>query len=128
MRSNRGKDTALEVSIRSGLHLAGLRFKKHKRPLANLRCEADVVFPRQRMAVFIDGCFWHGCPQHATRPATNREWWAAKLDRNLERDALNTAELHRAGWVVVRIWEHEDVATAVRRVEQLLSSLAESSR
>lgn len=123
MQSNRGKNTALELSIRSGLHRAGLRFRKHRRPLPDLRCEADVVFPRERLAVFIDGCFWHGCPEHATRPATNREWWATKLDRNLERDAKNDARLQEAGWVVLRIWEHEEVGAAVGRVAELLSGL-----
>jgi DNA mismatch endonuclease (patch repair protein) len=123
MQSNRGKDTALEISIRSGLHKAGLRFRKHRRPMPDLRCVADVVFPRERLAIFIDGCFWHGCPDHATRPASNREWWASKLDRNLERDAQNEARLQEAGWMVLRIWEHEGVAEAVGRVAALLSVL-----
>ena len=91
--------------------------------MPDLRCEADVVFPRERLAVFIDGCFWHGCPEHATRPAANRDWWATKLDRNVERDAQNDLRLREAGWVVLRIWEHEGVADAVRRVAETLSSL-----
>lgn len=127
MQSNRGKDTALELAIRSGLHRAGLRFRKHRRPLPGLRCDADVVFPRQRLAVFIDGCFWHGCPEHASRPSANRDWWGAKLDRNLERDARNDSRLREAGWVVLRIWEHEEVADAVGRVAETLRGLRPSA-
>ncbi len=123
MQANRGKDTAVEITFRSGLHRAGLRFRKHRHPLLDLRCEADVVFPRERLAVFVDGCFWHGCPDHATRPATNRDWWAHKLDRNMERDAGNDARLRSAGWAVLRIWEHEDVDAAVERVAELLGRL-----
>jgi DNA mismatch endonuclease (patch repair protein) len=123
MQSNRPRDTALERSIRSALHRAGLRFRKHRRPLVDLRCEADVVFPTQRLAVFIDGCFWHGCPQHATRPAVHAEWWATKLDRNVERDHLNDVRLRAAGWVVLRIWEHESEADAIQRVSNEVAQL-----
>lgn len=116
MQSNRGKDTGPELRVRSALHCRGLRFRKHVRPLPDLRCTADVVFPRLRIAVFIDGCFWHGCPIHASRPVSNAEWWAAKLDGNRERDERNTAALAAAGWLCLRVWEHEsvdEVCTAV---------------
>lgn len=109
MLSNRGKDTIPEVRIRSALHRRGFRFSKHVRPLPDLRCTADIVFPRLRIAVFVDGCFWHGCPMHATRPATNAEWWAAKLDRTVQRDQHNVEVLEAAGWVCVRVWEHQSV-------------------
>jgi DNA mismatch endonuclease, patch repair protein len=123
MRSNRSRDTIVELSFRSALHRAGLRFRKHRRPLSDVRCEADVLFPIERLAIFIDGCFWHGCPIHATRPAINRDWWAAKLDGNLERDRVNTARLQEAGWTVHRIWEHENVEVAVRHVVELVRHL-----
>lgn len=103
MQSNRPKDTSLELAVRSALHREGLRFRKNARPLAELRCVADITFPALRLAVFVDGCFWHGCPQHATRPAINREWWAEKLDRNIERDRLNDDRLGSAGWTVVHV-------------------------
>jgi len=122
MQSNRPKDTTLELRIRSALHRAGFRFRKNRRPVVGLRCEADIIFSAVRLAVFIDGCFWHGCPQHATRPATNRAWWAAKLDRNMERDRLNNDQLRAAGWTVCRIWEHEGTNPAVSRVAELVRS------
>jgi len=116
MQSNRPTGTSLEVQVRSGLHRAGLRFRKNSRPIAGLRCEVDVVFPRLKVAVLVDGCFWHGCPIHATRPAINREWWAAKLNRNIERDRSNDQRLRAAGWTVIRLWEHEPLDIAVARV------------
>jgi DNA mismatch endonuclease, patch repair protein len=127
MQSNRSRDTALEVVIRSALHREGLRFRKHKRPVDDLRCEADVVFPSERLAVFIDGCFWHGCPVHATRPATNSGWWASKLDGNKERDRLNDHRLRAAGWTVVRIWEHESPNVAAQMVSHQVAQLRTSS-
>ena len=127
MQANRPRDTALEVAVRSKLHRSGLRFRKHRRPLEGLRCEADVVFPTERLAIFVDGCFWHGCPIHATRPATNQEWWARKLDRNMERDRDNTRLLRESGWAVLRLWEHEDLASAARKVRAALSELKKAS-
>jgi DNA mismatch endonuclease (patch repair protein) len=77
----------------------------------------DIVFPKLKVAVFLDGCFWHGCPQHATQPKSNAEWWRAKLDKNVSRDAETTEHLRAEGWTVLRFWEHEmpnDVADTVR--------------
>lgn len=123
MRSNRPRDTVPEVRLRSALHREGLRFYKHRRPIPGLRCEPDVVFPRLRLAVFLDGCYWHGCAEHRAIPATNAEWWQAKIRRNRDRDAANDARFVAEGWTVLRFWEHEpveDVAHAVRlRVIQL---------
>ncbi len=123
MQSNRGRDTALELSVRSALHRGGLRFRKHVRPLPTVRCTADVVFPRERVAVFIDGCYWHSCPTHVSYPQTNAEWWRAKLDRTRERDHLNDRLLTEAGWHVVRVWEHEDIDDVVSRVKSVLQRL-----
>ncbi len=120
MVANRGRDTNPEVLLRSALHRAGLRYRKHRRPLASLRCEADVVFPSERVAVFLDGCFWHGCPDHGSSPAANGEWWRRKLQGNQDRDRRNDATLRAAGWQVVRVWEHEAPATAVERIRAVL--------
>jgi len=117
MQGNRGRDTKPEVALRSALHRRGLRFRKHAAPLRGLRCRADVVFPRERVAVFVDGCFWHRCPEHGLRPRTNQAYWDAKIARNVERDARNNAALAAAGWTVVRVWEHEPLEVAAERVE-----------
>jgi len=125
MRGNRRRDTGPERVVRSALHRVGLRFR------VDLRIEAegqpvrpDVVFPRQRVAVFIDGCFWHGCPDHGTRPTTNSGYWLSKIEANRKRDHQNTHALRTQGWTVLRVWEHEDprhvadvVARAVRSAQ-----------
>jgi DNA mismatch endonuclease, patch repair protein len=120
MQANHGTDTKPEQAIRSALHRLGLRFRKHQRPVAGIRCTADVVFPRSRVAVFVDGCFWHGCPQHGTRPKTNSHYWDAKLARNGERDRRNDVLLRDAGWTVVRVWEHEAPIAAAQRIATLI--------
>jgi len=122
MQSNRCVDTKPEVRLRSALHRRGLRFRKHTRPVQALRCTADVVFPTERVAVFVDGCFWHSCPQHGTRPKKNGDWWNAKLDRNVERDRRNDDQLAAEGWCVVRIWEHQPVDEAAALVQSVLQS------
>ena len=119
MQSNRGRDTALEVRVRSALHRAGLRYRLHVRPVPGLRCTVDVVFPRDRLALFIDGCYWHVCPEHASYPVTNRDWWRTKLEATRERDQRNTEALEAAGWIVLRVWEHEDVGDVVRKKRSL---------
>jgi DNA mismatch endonuclease (patch repair protein) len=113
MQSNRPRDTVLELDLRSALHRIGVRFRKHVRPVPGVRCEADLVFPRRRIAVFLDGCFWHGCPIHATHPATHGDWWAAKLAGNIERDRRNTELLLAEGWTVLRLWEHQPLEEMV---------------
>lgn len=110
MQGNRGRDTRPEQAVRSALHRLGLRFRKHARPLKGLPCQADAVFPREKVAVFVDGCFWHGCPQHGRIPKDRNGYWAAKLGRNMERDERNNRALAEAGWLALRYWEHEDLA------------------
>ena len=125
MQGNRSRDTGPEIRLRSALHRAGLRFRKNKRPVRSLRCQADIVFPRYKLAVFVDGCFWHGCVQHARRPsegARNREYWLAKLDRNVARDRRNDEQLLAAGWRVLHIWEHEELAEALEKVRATLAT------
>jgi DNA mismatch endonuclease (patch repair protein) len=123
MQSNRPRDTALETAVRSALHRDGLRFRKHVRPVAGLACTVDVLFPTEMLAVFVDGCYWHACPEHASYPRTNRAWWGAKLEGTQERDRRNADALQRAGWHVLRVWEHEDVAIIVRKVRNSLDGL-----
>lgn len=120
MQGNAGKDTGPERAIRSILHRRGLRFRKHVAPLKTLRCRADVVFPRQKVAVFVDGCFWHGCPTHGRKPSKNSAYWTAKLHLNAERDLRNNRVLESAGWAVIRAWEHEDVRQVAKQIERLV--------
>lgn len=127
MRGNRGRDTGPEVRIRSALHRMGLRFRKHQRPLDGLRCEADIVFPRERVAVFVDGCFWHGCPVHGRVPKGNGDYWSEKLWRNRRRDRRNDVALHAMGWLVIRVWEHEGTDEVATRVWEEVVSRRDSS-
>lgn len=117
MSRQASKDTAVELAVRRLLHAAGLRYRVEY-PVPGLpRRRIDVAFPRAKVAVLIDGCFWHGCPQHATHPKANAEWWRTKLDRNMARDRETTEHLLAAGWTVLRFWEHtpaEEVAATVR--------------
>lgn len=120
MRANRGIDTAPELALRRALHARGLRYRKHVAPLAGLRCRADVVFSAAKVAVFVDGCFWHSCPEHRTQPRANGEWWKAKLGRTWQRDRMNDEALRAASWTVVRVWEHEDPESAAARIAGLV--------
>jgi len=116
MQGNRSADTRHETQLRSLLHRRGLRFWKNARPSPSVRCRADIVFPRAKVAVFCDGCFWHLCPDHGRPPKANKSYWRAKLDRNVQRDRENDAALAAAGWLVVRVWEHEAPDAAAARV------------
>ena len=122
MRRQATRDTAPEVKLRRHLHADGYRYRVHMRPLPDLRRTADIVFPRAKVAVFVDGCFWHSCPEHRTSPKTNADWWSEKLERNRERDLETNRRLQEAGWSVVRIWEHEDPRLAAERVKAVIAS------
>jgi DNA mismatch endonuclease (patch repair protein) len=113
MLSNRRRDTKPELAVRRALHAAGFRYRVDVRPSLELRTRADIVFTRQKIAVFIDGCFWHGCPVHATRPKHNSDYWVPKLQRTAERDLETTSRLEALGWTVLRFWEHEEVLPIV---------------
>jgi DNA mismatch endonuclease (patch repair protein) len=116
MSAARRADTAPEVALRSALHRRGYRFRV-QRPLEfDRRRRADLVFPKERVAIFVDGCFWHSCPDHGTLPKANHEWWENKLDRNRERDADTDRRLIDAGWQSIRVWEHESAEDAAGRV------------
>ena len=114
------RDTGPEMALRSELHGRGLRFRVDRAPVQGVRSRADVVFGPDRVAVYVDGCFWHCCPQHGTMPKANAEFWEAKLERNRQRDAETDAALRERGWEVVRVWEHEEVGEAADRVEDVL--------
>lgn len=123
MKRNQKRDTRPERVIRSRLHSLGLRFRVNYRiRLNNLSVRPDIVFTRRRVAVFIDGCFWHHCPEHGNLPTRNRDYWLPKLQRNMERDRKVNEALGEADWRVVRAWEHENVSDVVARVVSALGA------
>lgn len=124
MVAAKGRDTQAEKELRCRLHAAGLRFRLHQRVLPASRRRVDIVFRRAKVAVFVDGCFWHSCPKHGTQPKANAAWWAAKLRANVQRDRETTRELRRAGWHVIRVWEHEDPQRAAARIEGVVRAAA----
>lgn len=112
------RDTAPEVAVRKLLHASGYRYRLNARVPGMSRRTIDIAFARAKVAVMIDGCFWHGCPEHATQPKANSEWWRDKLDRNMARDMETTEHLTAAGWTVLRFWEHEAPAQVAERVAE----------
>ena len=122
LRAQRRRDTAPELGLRRELHRRGRRFYVDRAPLPGLRRRADLLFPRSKVAVYVDGCFWHCCPRHATQPKHNAAWWAAKLATNVARDRDTDARLAAAGWVIVRVWEHQEPSAAADLVEQVLAT------
>lgn len=127
MQGNRSRDTQPELRIRRAVHALGLRYRVHSRPEAAFNRTADMLFTRARVAVFIDGCYWHGCELHCKMPATNRDFWAAKIDRNRARDRETTTVLRDAGWIVLRYWAHENpeqVAASIR--DHVVRAVAEA--
>jgi DNA mismatch endonuclease (patch repair protein) len=119
MRATRRRDTPGELALRRELRALGLRYRTEY-PLPGTRRRADVAFVRPRVAVFIDGCFWHGCPQHGTWPKKNAAWWRQKIEANRSRDRDTERTLRAAGWKVLRFWEHEEPAIAARKVADAL--------
>ena len=119
------RDTRPELALRSELHRRGLRFRVDRTVVPKVRTRADVIFTRARVAVFVDGCFWHACPEHQTWPQANKEWWRRKLDNNVARDRRNNAALEAEGWKVIRVWEHEMPSIAADRIEDAVKSRGE---
>lgn len=116
MKAMPRQDTRLEVALRREMHRRGLRFRIHLRELPGT---PDVALTKARVAVFVDGCFWHRCPEHGTAPKNNAEWWAHKLEANVERDRRNNRRLRDLGWIPVRVWEHEDLVDAAEKIHLL---------
>jgi DNA mismatch endonuclease (patch repair protein) len=128
MVANSGRESALEQALRSELFRRGLRFRKHLRILPGLRCQPDIVFTKPMVAVFIDGCFWHRCPEHATDPRANGTWWRSKLADNVTRDRRNDEALRSAGWTVLRFWEHEPISGIADEISAVLTAMGTTTR
>jgi DNA mismatch endonuclease (patch repair protein) len=116
MKGNRRRDTTPELAVRRLVHATGLRYRVDWPPIPGLRRRADLVFAKARVAVFVDGCFWHGCPEHGTTSKSNAQYWEEKINNNRLRDADTNQRLGTEGWTVIRAWEHEDAAAVADRV------------
>ncbi len=123
MQGNKSRDTKPEMAVRRAVHAMGLRYRIAARPLAGLSRTADLVFCRARIAVFVDGCFWHGCPAHHVPPRTNANYWAAKISGNKVRDRDTTVLLRAAGWTVLRFWSHEDPRAVAAKICQVVRDM-----
>ena len=116
MQAARSRDTAPEKAIRSALHNRGLRYRVDVKPVVELNRRADIVFRFAKVAVFVDGCFWHGCPIHGTQAKANAEFWRLKIERNQQRDSDTNKRLEDSGWTIIRVWEHEDPVEASEKI------------
>lgn len=123
MKATRRRDTRAEILIRTAVHSRGLRYYVDRPPLPGVHRRADLVFPRAKVAVFVDGCFWHNCPEHGTMPKNNRVWWEEKLAGNQRRDRDTDVRLREAGWTVVRSWEHENPEDVADRVDRAVRDI-----
>lgn len=122
MKAAKPRDTAPEKALRSALHRKGLRFRVDQKPIRELNRKADIVLRFAKVAVFVDGCFWHGCPIHGTQAKANAEFWRNKIKQNRLRDLDTSEKLKKAGWKVVRVWEHENPEKAAEKVLELVLS------
>lgn len=122
MQANRYRDTSPELAVRRLLHAQGLRYRVDIRPVPEIRRRADIVFTKRKIAVFIDGCFWHGCPEHGrSQFQSNESYWTDKIARNRSRDEETTTLLEKAGWRVLRFWEHEDPTQVADRIAKIVA-------
>lgn len=124
----RQKGTSAELELRRALHALGLRYRLQVPILTKPRRVADIVFPGPRVAVFVDGCFWHGCPEHATWPKKNADFWREKIEANRARDADTNRRLEALGWKVVRVWAHEGAQDAAKRIAHIVRKRNEEKR
>jgi DNA mismatch endonuclease (patch repair protein) len=127
MRATRSKDTRPEIRLRQELHALGLRYRVNKLVIPSLRRRADVVFGPAKVAVYMDGCFWHGCEQHVVWPRRNADWWRQKIKATQERDADTDRRLIADGWLPIRIWEHDDVSVAAARIAEIVRARRDES-
>ncbi|MCX5596522.1 very short patch repair endonuclease [Streptomyces phaeochromogenes] len=123
MQAIRSRDTKPELLVRRLLHAQGLRYRVAAKPLPGLRRTADIVFRPAKLAVFIDGCYWHGCPEHYAPPKTNPDYWSGKVTRNMTRDRDTDERLREAGWTVLRFWEHESPNDCALKIAATISLL-----
>jgi DNA mismatch endonuclease (patch repair protein) len=121
MKAAKPRDTAPEKALRSALHKKGLRFRIDVKPIKELNRKADIVFRAAKVAIFVDGCFWHGCPIHGTHAKANAEFWDQKIKQNQERDIDTARQLKAAGWTVIRVWEHEDPEGAAQEIYNIVT-------
>lgn len=121
MRRQRSGDTRAELAVRKALFSLGLRYRKHYPVPGRPRRSIDIAFPTKRVAIFIDGCFWHGCAVHKNVPKSNEAWWSAKLEQNKQRDTETTVLLERQSWIVLRFWEHDPVQVVVEAIRTALA-------
>ena len=128
MQANRSRDTKPEMAVRRQLHKRGLRYRVAIAPVPGIRRRADIVFTKQRVAIFIDGCFWHGCPEHGRETFNhNTEYWPTKIATNVARDKDTNSRLHEAGWTVMRFWEHEDTTSVVEVIREVVRAGSSST-
>lgn len=120
MKATKRRDTAPEKALRSALHSKGLRFRIDQKPIKELNRKADIIFRSVKVAVFVDGCFWHDCPIHGTQAKANAEFWRNKIEQNRVRDLDTNKQLKKVGWKVVRVWEHEDPEKASRKIYRIV--------
>lgn len=128
MQRQKTRDTSPEKALRRALFARGLRFRVQFPVPGMPRRTIDIAFPKKKLAVFVDGCFWHGCPDHGVRPKSNADWWAVKLAKNVERDAETTGVLRSLGWRVIRCWEHTAPDEAAVEVGAVLDSLTHEAQ
>ena len=126
MQSNRSRDTKPEMDLRRALHRMGLRYRVSARPLADLRRTADIIFRPAKVAVFVDGCFWHGCVRHRGVPKSNTDFWTEKINGNVQRDRQTNVALEANGWMVIRVWEHDDLEEAATRIARAVRARRDS--
>jgi DNA mismatch endonuclease (patch repair protein) len=121
MQANRRRDTGPELALRRALFALGYRYRVDYRALPQLRRRVDIAFTKDKLAIFVDGCFWHSCPEHGSVPKSNTDYWFPKLKRNVERDRETDRALADQGWRVIRIWEHDDPGRAASRIARMLN-------
>jgi DNA mismatch endonuclease (patch repair protein) len=128
MQGNKSRDTKPEIAVRSAVHALGMRYRVSARPQRDLRRTADLVFRKARVAVFVDGCFWHGCPEHHAPPKTNASYWATKIQGNKSRDKDTTERLCKEGWTVLRFWSHEEPLSVAMQIAEVVATNIRAAR